>query len=509
MFVSLYDGKSTGDTMHSYIRDLTVSVGEGNPGAAGLRFMTNNTGAVVDVTVRSEDPDGAGAIGLDLRQSQLGPGLVQRVTVEGFDIGVKMGNTFSMVFEDLTLTGQREIALDNNVGRLSIHRLRTTGAPLAIRNGKHGHLTLIDAALLEGTGNQPAITYQSPKVFLRDVRQEGYTALIQDTKGAAGTLNEHGEFYPLPSYTLFDTAPKATLRLPVVETPVIPWQTDLDKWIGIGGRANEGKKAADITQELQAAIDQAAKTGATTIYFRKGNYRISKPIRVHGSVNRIIGMQTVLNFAENDALAADGEGAVFVLDGVTSEAIVFERFFLFGGWDRPSVCVFDNRDGIDVVIRHLGWTGARIKRNSGAGRWFVEDVAGSRRGPWTIGKGEQLWARQLNPESANHPLIVVEDGGTAWVMGFKTEGRTSHVVARNGAKVEILGGVSYQSWGGQKLDPPMFDITDSELSATLGFYHYADRGFTTIVQETQGGKTKSLLRKELKGYHLPVYRTGE
>jgi hypothetical protein len=29
-----------------------------------------------------------------------------------------------------------------------------------------------------------------------------------------------------------------------------------------------------------------------------------------------------------------------------------------------------------------------------------------------------------------------------------------------GAKVDVLGGASYQSWSGQKLDPPMFKSVD-------------------------------------------------
>ena len=81
--LSVYQGQSTGDVMHSYVRNLTVDVGSGNPGAAGLRFLTHNTGAMERVTIRSSDPEGAGAIGLDLRQSQIGPCMISHITVEG------------------------------------------------------------------------------------------------------------------------------------------------------------------------------------------------------------------------------------------------------------------------------------------------------------------------------------------------------------------------------------------------------------------------------------------
>ncbi|MEX2607517.1 MAG: glycosyl hydrolase family 28-related protein [Kiritimatiellia bacterium] len=41
---SLYQGQSTGDVMHSYVYNMSFDVGSGNPGAVGLRFMSNNTG---------------------------------------------------------------------------------------------------------------------------------------------------------------------------------------------------------------------------------------------------------------------------------------------------------------------------------------------------------------------------------------------------------------------------------------------------------------------------------
>lgn len=108
--LSVYEGESTGDVMCSNVRNLTVDVGKGNPGAVGLRFMTNNYGELADVTVRSSDPAGVGFLGLDLRQSQNGPGLIHRVTVEGFETGVRTGNSFSLVFEHITLRGRRASA---------------------------------------------------------------------------------------------------------------------------------------------------------------------------------------------------------------------------------------------------------------------------------------------------------------------------------------------------------------------------------------------------------------
>ncbi len=511
--LSLYEGKSTGDVMQTYASDFTLEVGAGNPGAAGLRYMTNNVGTVTRVTIRSLDPDGAGYVGLDLRQSQNGPGLARDIRVEGFDYGIRFGNTFSFVAENIDLINPRKMGVHSRVGRITMRNLNVEGAPIGYHNGKHGDITLISANFTGGPGGEDsaAVHFEDRSTFLRDVTVSGYAAVAKNLKnGELHDLNEYGEFTPLPPQTLFESATPASLRLPIEEIPKIPWETDLSKWYGVGNGSQKGKLGTDITDELQATIDEAAAEGGTTIYFRRGKYKITRPIRVHGSINRIIGFRSNLNFTDDGDLHIDKGSAAFVLDGLDGgkdATIVFERIFLMGGWERPKVCVFDNKDQATVVFSTSSWTTSLLKRNRG-GRWFINDVAGSRRGPTTIGKGEKLWARQYNPESPESPMLIVEDGGQAWVLGIKTEGRATHLIANNGAKVEILGGVSYQSWDGQKLNPPVLDVTDSDVSATFGFYHHGDRGFTTIVEETHDGTTRELPRKGLPGYHLGVYRSA-
>jgi hypothetical protein len=53
----------------------------------------------------------------------------------------------------------------------------------------------------------------------------------------------------------------------------------------------------------------------------------------------------------------------------------------------------------------------------------------------------------------------------------------------------------------------MFTVIDSDASFTIGFCHW-DQPFTTIVEETRGKETRTLLRKDLTNYHLPLYRAG-
>lgn len=497
-FLSLYEGKGTGDVMHSYVRNITVDAGRGNPGAAAFRFMTNNTGAMYEVTIRSSDPAKAGAIGLDLRQGQNGPGLIKRVTVDGFDYGIQTANTFSLVFEHITVRGQRKAGFNAGNSRLTIRGFKSRNSVPAWIGSKHTNLTLLEAELIaEGaSAGLAAIVSKSRKIFLRDVKQSGYAHIVRASDGKCVDGGKLDEWYEGQGYSLFG-APLKTLRLPIKETPEIPWETDLSKWV----KVETGK------DQLQGAIDTAARTGATTVYFpRKGkrNYILTRPVRVHGSVNRIIGMENILWI---DDKVPPG-GAVITLDADLGGPVVMERFFNIlknGGWkglyDRV---LFENKSPHPVVIRNLAHGACLHKKPSPGRTWFIEDMAGGRKA--LFAKGEKCWARQYNPESPDLNMCEV-DGGQVWILGMKTEGRSRHIIARNGAKVELLGGVSYQSWKKQPLDPPMFTVIDSQASFTFGFYHW-NTPFTTIVEETQNGQTRALPRKQLANYHLPVYRAG-
>jgi len=497
---SVYQGQGTGDVMHSYVRNLTVDVGRGNPGAVGLRFMSNNSGAMYHVTIRSSDPKGAGKLGLDLRQGQNGPCLIQHVTVIGFDEGVETGDTFSLVFEHLTLEHQNVLGFYNASGRTTLRGLKSVNSVPAFRN-KWESMTLVEADLSGGDKDNAAILNESPRCFLRDIQQSGYGHLLKDAGGKFHDGATLGEWFEGKGHSLFSSEIK-TLRLPIKETPELPWETDLSKWVKVGW----SKAGEDVGEALQGAIDQAAKSGKTTIYFprRARTYeypKLTRPIRVHGSVNRIIGMSNIVDIADPTGRMQSGEQAVFTFEDVTSPAVVVERFFLLGGWKGPrGAYMFENRSGKAVVIRNLGHSGLHKKPATG-GEWFIEDVPVI---GLFVGRGERCWARQFNPESPQADMIVV-DGGQLWILGLKTEGRARHIIARNGARVELLGGVSYQSWGNQPIDPPMFTVLNSDASFTFGFYHW-NLPFTTIVEETEGNETRALLRNGLTNYHLPLYR---
>ena len=367
---------------------------------------------------------------------------------------------------------------------------------------------MIEADLTGGSSEHPAMMFEGREVFLRDITQQGYGMMLKPADGEAVRGEKLDEWYPLPTYTLFEGAPERTLRLPIEETPDVPWETDLDKWIVI-----DIEQGRDVTQQIPDKIDAGVAEGKTTLCFPQSEkYKITGPIRVHGHINRIIGMSSIVHIPDTEEVfkPSEDEGrygtAVFTFENLTSDTIVVERFFLLGGWDIPRhVTLFENKTDATMVAKNVNSRGI-FKKPQPGGTWFLEDVSPGRGDAMQVAEGEKMWARQFNPESPWMPMIEVA-GGQLWLLGLKTEGRATHLTARNGAKVELLGGVAYQSWNKQELDPPAFIIDNSDVSLTVGFYHWKEP-FSVIVEETRDGETRTLGRKEIEGYHMPLYRSA-
>lgn len=122
VFIDVYEG-NTANQFRTYLQNVTVDVGSGNPGAVGLQFQSNNTGRLENVTIRTSDPARAGAVGLDFAFNFPGPLLARNITIEGFDEGIiGAPQEYSVTLENITLRNQR-------VRGIGVWRL-----PLQIRN---------------------------------------------------------------------------------------------------------------------------------------------------------------------------------------------------------------------------------------------------------------------------------------------------------------------------------------------------------------------------------------
>lgn len=475
------------DWFHHHFTDFSLDAGSGNPGAIGMQFYSNNLGRLARVTLRSGDR--AGVIGLDLAPAdQNGPLLVQDVTVQGFDIGVRAaGSVNSQTLERLHLENQRRLGLENAGQCLTVRGLSSRGDVPAVVS-RFGLLTLIDADLqgTDAAATVDAVT-GNELLFVRNVTTKGFRRAIR-SEARGGTPSPEGsridEFVSHPILAPADV-PQRSLRLPVQEPPHPP-ESDPATWVNV--RAFRHIDDLDDTAAIQRAID----SGAATVYFPTGApYHISGEVVIRGKAQRLIGMFNRLRAHP----LKDRPAPLFRIEKGDSPTVFVEDFF--------SAVPLRNSSGRTLVVRNCELNGGSA---TDRGDLHLENVVGA----WTFGRDQRAWARQLNAEQEGTHLTNA--GGTLWILGLKTERGGVLIDTLPGGRTEVLGGLSYTTTKGTL--GPMFRARDASLSVTLAEVCYTRDPFAILFEGL--GKTPFTVKRGeahlrpafLQGSALPLLRYG-
>lgn len=458
----IWTGGDPAQRFGNEIAHLTVDTGLGNPGCSGVAFVANNQGAIHHVSIVSGD--GQGLVGLNLGAAvENGPLLARSVTVIGFDVGVAASSAINgLVLEDLSLRDQNLAGIRNFGQHLSLRKVtsRNEVPALLIKGG----VTVLLESVLTGSGTAseiPAIS--GPGTFyFRNVTATGYSQALE---GQAGLKIE--ELPSREAATCFG-GPARALNLPVKELPPVSWEAP-EKWVSplqFGGKPDD---RGDQGPEIQKAID----SGATTVWLPRGLWRIGTPVVLRGKLRRLVGCRAVLETLDGKQR---GEPLLRVEDG--AGPVEIER--LNGPWHGTRVLVAETRR--PVIVRHCGNVSLDF---SGGGDVYLDDVVNNPGANFKF-KGGSVWARQLNPEAEG--THVLNDGAKLWIFGMKTESKGTLIETRGGGATEVIGGLSYTSGGSGGV--PMFTVTDSRFSATLGEVCWDDRYYRVIVRETRKGETR-------------------
>jgi hypothetical protein len=479
----LWTGAPPAQRFRNSIRNLTVNIGIGNPEAIAITFMANNQGVLRGVNILSED--GQGAIGLNLAPDENGPLLVKDVYINGFDVGIRTFNpTATQTFERIRLKNQNQYGWQNFNQTIFVRDLQSINAIPVIWNmpDSQGNVTLIDAHLIGtvGADDVPAIWNQK-RMYVRNLITAGYAlAILQDDKGRGRPSQPDGFIEEWIARGEFDNvfeSPSTALSLSIVETPVIPWDS-LEGWaspLAFGGVPNDG---IDDTAAIQAAID----SGASTIYLPNGIWNLTETVTIRSNVQRLVGTETFIR----------GGGQIRVESGSAS-IVLIERL------DAGNISLVHDSNRTLVLSSMI----LNDYRNTsrGVGDLFIEDVSG---GPWEF-YDQNVWARQINPETGANPRIL-NDGGNLWILGYKTEDEGTLIETVNGGHTELLGGYILN---GEFGDIPAFINQESSLSYVSVIFQTFSSGSIPIgVQETRGGVTKitSGLPAYYAGYRSETYR---
>ncbi|HEY9848474.1 MAG TPA: glycosyl hydrolase family 28-related protein [Leptolyngbyaceae cyanobacterium] len=472
-----------GQAFQNSIFDLTVDIGQGNPGAIGLQFLNNNQGTIRNVTVKSSDPNKIGSAGIDLTLPWPGPGLIEDVQIIGFDYGIKSGfPEFSMVFEDINLQNQRVAGIENWANLLSIRGLTSNNSVPVIRNKDDRSLVvLLDGDFQGGSPSYSAIENERGVLYARNITSSGYQSAI-DNGSEIISGNIISEYVSDGVYSLFPS-PQSSLNLPIEEVPTVP-EDNLEDWVSVteyGAKPDDGK---DDTEAIQKAID----SGKLTVYFPKGSYQISSTIHLRGNVQRITGLGSI--FTVKDPLSSQNQ-PVFRLEDGKQNVVILERFW--GDYGGKEFYWVEHASSRTLVLQNIAVGSGKAYRNTGYGRLFIKDVAAS---DWVFNH-QQVWARQLNPERDS--IKIVNNNSSLWILGMKTEDPGIAIQTIGGGKTEVLGGLLYPGSGIIPDDQPAFINDESQLSIVIGESHYGGGRYKTFVKETRNGETKTLLSDILPG----------
>jgi len=475
-------GFGSADWFHNYVEDLTFDVGKGNPGAIALQFYSNNSGAVRNCRFVAEA--GSGVVGLDLGHRDMnGPLLVRNCEVIGFQRGIVAAHAVNgQTFEHISLCGQTQFGFDNQGQTVSIRGLSSENAVPAIRS--YGTLALMEARLTGSGKAQKApaiINYNGGRIFLRDITTRGYARALGDVQtpdwvkvlqlqGAdkLGSLGpDIAEYCSEKATSPFASSPTSP-RLPIKETPELPWD-DPATWANADSFGADPAGKADSATAIQKAVD----SGATTV-FLPGCYSLGATVAVRGNVRRLIGLGGWINYGKHERKA-------FRIEDGDAPVVVFEHVAYIGGGLET-----DTRR--TVVLRSVADCRFASTSRAEGGELFFEDVVTH---DLRLGR-QRLWARQLNVE--NEGTHITNDGGSLWVLGYKTERGGTLLETRGGGHSEVLGGFSYTTTAGKLA--PMFVNDNASVFAFFGEVCYSGDPFQTLIRETRGTETRTVRKGE-------------
>ncbi len=486
--------------------DLTVDVGQGNPGAIAVFFYAHNQGAMERCRLLASP--GSGLVGLDLYRGLTGPCLVQDLLVEGFQYGIRAGGSVrEIVLDRISLRGQGVCGIYNDNNILPIADLDSVNSVPAVRTvADWGFVTIVGADLRGGDPTRPAIENVNGHVLVRHARSTGYRTTLSDRgTDIAGPITWHATG---GSRSLF-TPPADIPWLPIERAPSVPWDP-AEAWVVV--RAEDGtpttyldgkgkpRPIVDYSDAIQKAIDSGATTVVlpTPINPRTGkpeNVWIQKTVVLRGKVRRLTGLEAAV-----EGRPADPSQPMFRIADGDAPAVVFERM----AWGYAAQSGLEIATSRTVVVRNC--IIANGLRMHGGGKVFVEDVCG---GPFDIGAGTKVWARQLNPECES--TKVANHGGMLWILGMKTEREHINLLTDAGGRSELMGGMVYGN-SGRKLTP-CFVVTDGQMVASVAANCHNGWPYEIAVEETRTGTTRSFTRTDLPqrdgwGFALPLFVSG-
>ena len=502
-------GERSNVAMSNYFENITIDIGKGNPGAVGIIFFANNSGAVRNVTIRSSDEHYAGSIGFWVKNEIVSSCNVYDLTVEGFRYGILVSTYLTCAhFENITLRYPQKygIKVDNNAVQI-IGLKAHSNVPVLYTEGPLCQVVLVNAELESDGTDYTAIKYERGFLYLRNIHTQGFAAAFEKNWFEEwlpdGCIEEYCN---RQTYTLFDEKAEG-MGMKIAPLPDVALETDLEKWCCVNDFGAVGDGLHDDTE----AIAKAFSSGKPVIWFQPGHYLITKPIDIPPTVRHVHYMYCDI-CAGKELRESEGE-AVFHITGESKDVLLAEKLL---SWNEciGRLRMFRHDSTRTVYMRDMHTQACAFYFNTvPGGEVFFENCA------CTLGRkdlyghipafefnGQTVWCHAINPERSE--METVNRGGKLWWSGFKTEQEGSINVTTDGGVTEILGG---NATVGHAAQIPLIDNKDSDVVAifsTTGYHDYST--YPIAVREQRGEEIKIIRDSDCPQrcwpwYVMPLY----
>jgi len=485
-----------------------IDTGHNNPGARAISWVVNNRGVIRDITIRSGD--GLGNTGIWMGRPWPGPGLIENVTIQGFDRAVWDGYVqYGIVYKNMHISGQRIFGLDITADASTVEGLHSCNTVPAIRTeSSAGQVVVIDSKFDCGLSNKSAISLSATsKAYIRDSSASGYQSLVKQGTNIHTDLGlQVTEWTSHPEITRPGTA-GGSLRLPALEAPKSFTSNNPNDWADPRSYGANPNDKLDDRANILAAIATGkpilqlvqGHAGGSTAAFQS-TYYVSDTIDIPCSVRRIEGMESKLVTTTSFPV---GHPLIRFADNCDwSDTTVVERLWP-GGKGGP---MYEHSDARTLYLKDVyaaaGSTG--ISNLLGAGFLFLKNVVAS----GLILEGGQAWAWQFNPENFNETVGVINNGAIFRVVGMKTEGLgrggKPTLTTKNNGATEIIGGLMMPCVGMGTLDVELgFVVEDSDFSAV--YTNWCGKDFDRATWDVQIRDTQNGDIYEVYPEQLPTY----
>jgi Pectate lyase superfamily protein len=443
------------DGFSNFVESLTVDVGH-NPGAIGIDYLANNQGALRAVTV-----EGSGCIGISLARPWFGPGLLEKVTVKGFDVGLDVASIdYGVTAEGLTLIGQRQTALRNLDNLVAVHDLVVRGGPnlsaAAIDNSSAASMLVVDGGRIEARG--PAAVLNRGYVYVRNLEVSGFDTFLGSKVSPGTTVDGVYQESKLisrasPTWALHGKAEP----LPVSDPPA--------SWASVAAYAAPGEHVGEDGVDATGAVRAALASGARTVFFPFGVYPIRANLDVPASVERIVGMNSTVFWSPSGTdRSVDDPGSGLLRTHNGKGPLLIEKFF-FNFPKGNRVAIEDSGSG-PLVIRDVVAMGAILRRDADGGALYASNVNGGFL--LNVSGSAPVYGRQVDTEGGGArggtvKVRITNDGAPMWILGLKSEGNNTLVASSGGAVTDILGTLVAPL---TSASVPLFASVDARLQAT-------------------------------------------